>query len=336
MDGLSTPSTDTGGATTAPATFSDTSLSWAEDSSASTPSHETTDAASANADATVPPADATSPDGTTPTAGEPPPERWDAILANARAKAAEEAIAPLAWAKQVDPQEFQQIQRLAGYFKPGGDVVSGLQELIAEARKDPSVDAQIRSFAAKTLAQRSQPSPAQEPQPDLPIQLEDGRVVHLYSAEQQAKREAFLQQQWMQAVEQKLQPFQQDREAVQAERAALQQKAEISQYTEREMGSAAKWKGMEQPAFRAKVAEALSRIPVNSDDARDVSLAFREAYMAVRDADDATLTQQAQSTLLDTLKKKAAASTSVNPGSAAASTPRSVTRFSDLPAEAWK
>lgn len=334
MEGsISTP-TDTGGTTTAPATFSDSSLSWTEDSSSSTPDQETTPAASASADATVPPADQTAPDGSTPTAGEPPKERWDTILANARAKAAEDAIAPYAWAKQVDPQEFQQIQRLAGYFKPGGDVVSGLQQLIAEARKDPGVDAQIRSFAAKTLAQRSQPQPEANQEPQFLVPQQDGSLAFDPTAFAQWKQ--WNQTQLLSQVDQRLQPLQQTQQAVEAERAALQAKQEIRHYTESELSSAAKWKGMEDKAFRAKVGETLSRLPVNSDDPRDVSLAFREAYRMVRDADDQQSTQRAEAGLLDSLKRKAAASTSVNPGSAAASSPRAVTRFSDLPPEAWK
>ncbi len=337
MEGaVSTP--DTGAVTTGPTSFSE--VTWTEDSSASTPVPESTPAASASADATDPPAEQSTPDGQPPTAGAPPQERWDTILANARAKAAEEALAPYAWAKEVQQQDFQHVSRLAKHIFSGDTAqrLAGVQELLGELRKDdPAFEAQLRSLAAKTLAQRSQaPQPTQEPQPDLPIELQDGRVVHLYSAEQQAKREAFLQQKWMQVMRQEIQPLQQTHETLQAERAALQQKQEIADYTSRELGSAAKWKGMDDPAFRAKVAERLRTVPVASDDTRDVSLAFREAYMAVRDADDVTLTQRAQSTLLDSLKTKAAASSSVNPGSAAASTPRSVTRFSDLPPEAWK
>ena len=332
MEGsISTPP-DTGAATTGPATFSDQSLSWTEDSSASTPDPASTATATQSADATVPPVDASTPDGQPPTAGAPPQERWDTILANARAKAAEEAIAPYAWAKQVDPQEFQQIRKIAAHFTKG-DVVTGLQEMIAEARKDPAVEAQIRSFAAKTLAQRSQQTPNQEPQPDLPIQLEDGRVVHLYSGEQLAKREAFLQQQWMQAVEQKLQPFQQTHDTLQAERAALAQQQEITHFVASTFEDVKTWPGMDDPANQQAVAQALAQMPVSSDDPREVSLALNAAY---RRTVLPTLNSRAQSTLLDNLKQKAAASSSVNPGSATASSPRAVTRFSDLPPEAWK
>jgi hypothetical protein len=333
MEGaLSTP--DTGAATTGPTSFSDASLTWTEDSSASTPDPASTATDSASADATVPPVDASTPDGHPPTAGAPPPERWETILENARVKAREEAIAPLAWAKDVPQAEFQQIQTLARNLYGGGDPVAGLQTLIAEMRKDPAIESQIRSFAARTLAQRSTPPVANQEPSLVPVQLEDGRVVRM--PEDPQAWLAWHQQKWMQGVEQKLQPLQQTHETLQAERAAIAQQQEITNYTTREISGAAKWKGMDNPDFRAKVAQALERVPVASDDPRDVSLAFREAYMAVRDADDVTLTQRAQSTLLDSLKTKAAASTSVNPGSAAASTPRRVDRFDQLPPEAWK
>ena len=332
MEGSIATPTDTGAATIGPTSFSDQSLTWTEDSSASTPDPASPDTASATADATVPPVDASTPDGTTPTAGAPPQERWDTILANARAKAAEEAVAPLAWAKDVSPQEFQQIRQIAAHFSKG-DVVTGLQEMIAEARKDPAVEAQIRSFAAKTLAQRSQPPVNQEPQADLPIQLEDGRVVHLYSADQQAKREAFLQQKWMQEMRQELQPLQQTHETLQAERKALAQQQEISQFVTSTFEDVKTWPGMDDVANQKAVAHALAQIQLKSDDPREVSLALNAVY---RQTVLPTLNSRAQSTLLDSLKTKASASSSVNPGSAAASSPRAVSRFSDLPPEAWK
>ncbi len=334
MEGSTVSTADSGSATTGPATFSDPSLSWSEASSASTPSPESTPAASTSADATVPPADSVSPDGSTPAAGEPPKERWSDILANARSKAAEDALAPYAWAKQVTPQEFQQVTEMAK--RASADPIGYLQDFIKELQGSPEHAAQLRSLAAKALAQRSTAAVAeQEPTPDLPIQLEDGRVVHLYSAEQQAKREAFLQTKWLQSVEQKLQPLQQTHEAMQAKEQALAVEQQIKHDTARELSASSKWKSMDNPAFRAKVAQQLHNTRVEGSDPRDVSLAFREAYMAVRDMEDAGLTQKAETRLLDSLKQKAAAATSVNPGSAAASAPRAVTSFSD-PSLKWK
>ena len=325
-----TPTADTtGSATTGPATFSDTSLSWSEDSSASTPSPESTPAADASADATVPPAADATTDGSTPAHGEPPKERWDAILSNARQKAAEEALAPYAWAKSVDQREFQQIQSIARHFT-SGNVVEGLQNLIAEIRQDPQHDAALRSLHAKALAaargQATAPT-EQEPQPDLPIQLEDGRVVHLYSAEQQAKREAFLQKQWMQGVQQELQPLKQTHEQLQAQRAAYEQQQRVDHFVTTTYADAQTWPGMADQANQKAVAQAMQAMGLPNDASPErVSLALNEAYRKVVLP---TLNQKAQSELLDSLKTKAAASSSVNPGSAGASAARSPRSFYD-------
>jgi hypothetical protein len=48
------------------------------------------------------------------------------------------------------------------------------------------------------------------------------------------------------------------------------------------------------------------------------------------------MSSKAESRVLDNLQRKAAASTSVNPGSAAPSTPKRIDSFSQLPADAWK
>jgi len=330
MEGaVSTP--DTGAVTTGPTSFSE--VTWTEDSSASTPVPEHTPAASASADATVPPADQSDPNGVTPTAGAPPQERWDAILENARAKAREEAIAPLAWAKDIPQQEFQQIQTLARNLYGGGDPVAGLQTLIAEMRKDPAIESQIRSFAARTLAQRSQPQAAVAQEPSLvPVQLEDGRVVRM--PEDPQAWLAWHQQKWMQGVEQKLQPLQQTHETLQAERREIQETNEWNSWQSQQVSDTLTWPGMDNPEIRAQFAKEVERNIMGRDIKRDQI--EREIDKAYRRVVVPNLSQRAQSTLLDTLKQKAAASTSVNPGSAAASTPRQVTRFSDLPAEAWK
>lgn len=321
--------TDTGSATTGPATFSDTSLSWSEDSSASTPSPESPPAASASADATEPPAADAPTDGSTPAPGEPPKERWDSILANARQKAAEDALAPYAWAKSVDQREFQQIQQIARHFT-SGNVVEGLQNLIAEIRQDPQHDAALRSLHARALAAARGHTTApgeQEPQPDLPIQLEDGRVVHLYSAEQQAKREAFLQQRWLSQVKQEFQPVTQTIEQLRAREAAALQQQQVDHFVTTTYADVQTWPGMSDTANQKAVAQAMAAMGLPNDASPErVSLALNEAYRKVVLP---TLHQKAESQLLDSLKTKAAASTSVNPGTAASSAPRRITSFHD-------
>src|SRR4051812_6347539 len=152
-----------GSTTTGPATFSDSSLSWSDAPSASAPSSESTPADSASAAATEPPAADASDNGTAPAAGEPPKERWNDILANARTKAAEEALAPYSWAKQVDQQEFARVIEMSR--KASADPIGYMQDFIKELQAHPEYSAQLRSLAAKALAQRSQQAPAVESEP---------------------------------------------------------------------------------------------------------------------------------------------------------------------------
>lgn len=333
MDDTTSP----GSTTTGPASFAEAFA--ADASSASNPTPETTPAASASADTIVPPA-ADGSEGSTPATGDSPQgpipfDRHKAALENARAKAIEEWDQQYGWAKQVQPQEFQQIQQIARHFA-GGDVLTGIQSLLAEARKDPAVDAQLRSFHARALAAARGQQPAQaeqEPQPDLPIQLEDGRVVHLYSAEQQAKREAFLQKQWLSQVKQEFQPVTETVEAYKAREAALAKQQEIAQYVESTHADVVTWPGMDDKANQVAVAEELKRMRVNEDDPREVSLALNAAWRKVVAP---KLSAKGESTLLENLQRKAAASTSINPGSAASTTPRSYKSFNDLPAEMWR
>jgi hypothetical protein len=246
----------------------------------------------------APPADATALEGTATTApaevsatsrsttptGPIPFDVHKTALDNARTKAVAEYQQKYGWAEQVKPEEFQQIQRFASHFQ-SGDPVEGLRSLIAEIRKDPAADAAIRSMHARELAALRghgvQPQAEQEPQPDLPIQLEDGRVVHLYSAEQQAKREAFLQKSWMQGVEQKLQPLQQTHDRLTAERESLHRERQVEQFVTTTYADMQTWPGMEDKATQVEVAKAIEAMSLTSEDPREVMLIANKAYRSV-------------------------------------------------------
>jgi hypothetical protein len=330
MDGtISTGTADSGSATTGPASFSDTSLTWTEDSSASTPSPESTPPASASADTTDPPAADASTEGPTPGAGEPPKERWADILANARAKAAEDAVAPLSWAKQVSQQEYQQVAELAK--RASADPIGYLQDFIKELQGSPEHAAQLRSLAAKALAQRqTQPTESQEPEFMLP--QPDGSIA--FDPAAFASWKQWQQKQLLAQVQQQLQPYQQTHEQLQAERAAAKERHESQQFASTVTADVKTWPGVTEDAMRAmaEVIRTDPKLPAKPTYA-DLDAATNRAYRAVVAP---TLSQKAQATLLDNLKTKATASTSVNPGSAAPSAPKSVRSFHDLPADAWR
>jgi hypothetical protein len=329
MEGSESPTAATG-STTGPTSFSDASLTWSGDSSSPTPAPSTP--AATPADATAPPAVPALADGSTPAAGEPPKERWDAILANARTKAAQDATAQFeaqyGWAKQIPQQEIQQIQQIGRHFSPGGNPIEGLQSLIAEIRKDPQYDAQLKSLAAKALAQGRQPAAPATPQM-VQVQLEDGLIVTLPRNPDEWL--AHQQQQWEQSLEKRLQPLQKTHEQLQAERQAIQQQQAVTQFVSTTYADVQTWPGMDAPESKAAVAQELAQAKVDPNDPREVRMALDAAWRKVVAP---TLGQKAEAKLLASLKTKATAG-AVNPSGAAAASPRQVGSFYD-PSLKWK
>lgn len=266
-------------------TFTGADLTSAMSSGGDTSSAETTSAAEsvATADTTAPPGAATTApaegSATSPSTDKPagpiPFDVHKTALENARLKAVEEWKTKYGWAEQVNEADIREAVRIAQLAQK--DPIAYVKEFIKDLQTHATYGPQLKSLAAQALAQRAQQA-EQEPQPDLPIQLEDGRVVHLYSAEQQAKREAFLQKQWLQSVEQKLQPLQQTHEQLQARAAALQQQQAVDHFVTTTYADVQTWEGMQDKANQVAVAEALKAMKVNSDDPREVSIALNTAY----------------------------------------------------------
>lgn len=133
-----------------------------------------------------------------PSPGEPPKERWEAILNNTRTKVRDETLQEVV--KQYGPS-LQVVEQLRS--DPVGTVV----QLMTELQADPRFAQQMASHAARTLrASRQAAQGEDEPQPDL----DAGNGVFLYSAQQQAKREAWLQAKWQREMQSALAPIQQD------------------------------------------------------------------------------------------------------------------------------
>ncbi len=103
--------------------------------------------------------------------GEPPRERWDSILENARTKAREEALA-------AHKDQLEIVQRLRE------DFAGTVTQLLEEGSIDPRFSEALTSKAAAILAARNKAAKADsEPEPDL--QTADGALV--YSADQLRK-----------------------------------------------------------------------------------------------------------------------------------------------------
>lgn len=320
--------TDTGGnSSPAPTSFSDSSLTWSDASPASTPDQSSSTPAPAEqaqtTEAALPQQDDRSPFI--------PRSRFDEVNTKyAEAKTALETLEGWkqqhGWAEQVNPQEFQQLQTIARHFQ-SGNVIDGLQSLMAEIRKDPQHDAALKSLAARALAQRSSPANA-EPQM-VNVQLEDGSVVAM--PRDPAAWLAHQKQQWQTEVEQKFAPFQKTVEDLQAEKAAAAQQQAITQFVETTFKDVQTWPGMTDEANQKALGEALKTMRVNEHDPREVALALNAAYRSVVLP---KLQSKSESALLDDLKRKAA-STGINPGSVAASAPTQATSFFDKSLK-WK
>ena len=337
MEATATASTGTG--TTGPTTFSDPSLSWSDASSASTPSTDTPPAASASAATTEPPAATSAPEGQPqqPT-GEPPKERWSDILDNARKKASEEALTKwreqYGWAEQINQQQFQ--EAMQWYAKYQGNPIDFLNALSNELTTHPEWGPQLRSLAAKTLAARTQQQPDAMPQPDVEITDGQGNVVgRTYSDRALAARDEWLTKRLMAQMEEKFSPVVKTVEQVQAERAEAERKAQATTFAQTYGGELAAL-----PHFTELKADIYARLKdarLESDHPAELKAVTYQIYIqTLAEKVLPTLSQKAQSQLLDNLQQKAAASTSVNPGSAAPSTPKRYSNFNELPADMWK
>jgi hypothetical protein len=144
---------------------------------------------------------------------EPPQHRWADILENARKKAAEEAVA-----------QFQQQYRggelqIAERFK--ADPVGFITQAVAELQAHPQFGPQLRSHAARTLAQRG-PKAEPEPQPDLVGKDASGQEVSFFSAEQARKWQQWQSNQMRQQLMQEFAPVMDIAKEREAEKAQTQ------------------------------------------------------------------------------------------------------------------
>lgn len=315
-----------GSATTGPASFAE--VSWSDDSSSSSPSSESTTAANTSADATVPPAETQTPEGS-PQQGEPPKERWDAILANAREKAVAEWKDKYGWAEQVNhEQHAAMMQFYQGFSDPGGDPVAFLQQVVERLSAHPEHGAKLRSLAARQLAAARGQQAAPQPDTSLPnVEITDaqGNVVGTLSQILAAER-----QRWQTEVDEKYGPAL--TAAQKLEKA--EREAAANAYATSAMERLSRLADFE--THKAEIGRQLNALKLNVNDERALEYIVKGIYTdVVTPKREKELSSKSQSELLDNLQRKAAASTSVNPGSAAPSTPKVITSFSQLGREAW-
>lgn len=227
------------------------------------------------------------------------------------------------WAEQVAPD---QLSQMVTYFqKAQSDPTAFMAEYLNHVREsNPEAIAQLRSEFARQLASGRQQAGSGTPDLNgIVIDLGNGQTLSLGD----------LKSQWLNEVRQELQPVVKTVESVNAERAFQKALNDANTFATTTVQDASGWPGMDDKANRLAVAERIKGYQLTSDDPRDLQIALNRAW---REVVLPKLSSRTESRLLDSLQQKAAASTTVNPGSAAPSTPRQYQSFTDLPAEAWR
>jgi hypothetical protein len=228
-----------------------------------------------------------------------------------------------AWAEQVPREQLTAAMEFYRQFN-GDDPIAALQTLAQKLQAHEVHGPKLRSMAARTLAAARGQSQASGPDLSaIAIDLGNGQQVTLGD----------LKNQWIAEVEQKFAPVTKTVEQITADRKQAERDEQIRAFTTSTFDDVKTWPGMDNPENGKKLGEALAAMQVDGNDPREVALALNKAY---RQVVLPTLSAKAESKLLDTLQHKAAATTSVNPGSAAHSAPKPVKSFHDLPADAWR
>jgi hypothetical protein len=256
-----------------------------------------------------------------------PRARFDEV--NTRLREAETFKQQYEWAAQVNPQDLAEVVQIAKLSKD--DPIAYVQQFIADLQADPKYGAQLRSLAARALSHR-EAAPAPQPAPvdmtPTSVQLEDGRVVSLYSAEQLAAREQLLLSQ----VDQKYAPALQTAAELKSERelaVATRQADTFASDFLTEVRALPNFKSVELQ-IKSDLQQLIAQNQVG-DHPAELRDAVRSLYLKHALP---TLQRTAQSAQLDSLQRTAAASSGINPGSAAPTSPRRVKSFDD-PSLKW-
>jgi hypothetical protein len=257
----------------------------------------------------------------TPSAvGEPPKERWDAILKNAREKERADILKewePYSWAKQVPREAIDQAVALSRQVQQ--DPVAFFRQLYEDLDSHPTHAAQLRSEAARLLSRGRNKAP--DLSPDVEIMDAQGQVAgRTFSAE---RVQAIVQQAVTEALQKEVAPIKSDYESRKAEAEAKKQQAAVDAQVSAMEARIRKIVGNDESALQA-VSQALVADP--SADPLDIALQVFE--------DRAKQTQtKADADALKTLQRKAAAS-SPNPAAAVVPATKRPRSFHD-PALKW-
>jgi hypothetical protein len=216
-------------------------------------------------DSTTPPAAAQPGEG----AGTPPAEKREPFIPRDRFDEVNTQLGELktwkeqyGWAAQIPQADLQEAIRIAQLSK--ADPIAYVQSYISELQSHPTYGAQLKSLAARALAQRSQAPAAASPDlTPISVQLDNGQTVPLYSADQIAA----LKSQWLAEAEAKFQPVTQTVEQLQAARAAETEQVQSQTFAAQVYTQVKQWPGVDDAAMKA-MAEVVARdttLPAKAD-----------------------------------------------------------------------
>jgi len=173
-------------------------------------------------------ADNPAPAANTAAPHEPPKERWDAILNNAREKAKAEVLEQYSWAKDIDVED---AKALRGWMEVGNrDPIQALDYLVRGIAQDQNAIPRLQQYLSQLMGGQpqgqpeAQPETDEMPEPDIPTDQSNGQPV-VYSAKQLKLLLEWQARNLTGEFKKELAPFQQDRDAANE----AQQKAEIRQ-----------------------------------------------------------------------------------------------------------
>lgn len=230
-----------------------------------------------------------------------PRDRFDEV--NRRMQAAEAFRSRFGFLEQIPPEQAQEVFRWAGRW--GQDPIGFLTELLPELAQHQTHGQAVRSLAARLLAGSREASHADpEPAPDL--QTAEG--LQVYSADQLKKWHGWQRRQQAAELEQKLAPFEEDRRALQIERA---------------QGQVRTWAEQQSKALTSRI----EQLPYYDEWKADIIQVYEshpemadplDAYLLVKAQKQPGLERAIEHKVVSSLQQKAGAQT-VNPAKPAPS-----------------
>jgi len=222
------------------------------------------------------------------------------------------------WAESADRQAIEQAVEIGRLYST--DRLGYARQLLSDMSSDPQLGPQLRSELARMLGTRQQQAPPAPAGPDL-----DGLVIDLGGGQTVPLKA--LKEAWLGEAEQKFAPVVETANQLRQANEDAQKTREAMQFAKGFYADLQKRPDFE--ALKPEIAKRLSAERFTSDHPAEVRAATYRIYMELSDQHRTTDIAKAKSDQLDDLQRRAAASTSPNPGSAAPSTPRSPKSFYD-------